>query len=738
MKALRIMTVAAATLLLAGCSTTRVLPEGSYRLASNKIHITEPEGVTTSDVNSYIKQKPNTYFILGWNPFLNIYNWSDGTGKGLDKVWTKIGTAPVVYSPDSVAESTENIRDHLDYLGYYDSEVSARVDTVRRLVNVHYDVKPGKRYPIDSIEFVLPEGNAEFRGEFLEDMPNVGVRRGDFLSESKLEAESSRSAKHFNNLGYYDFNKNNYFFEVDTLGGRALLKYEIREYNRNENPSDAAPIQKYRFGKVQITRSANINFRDDVIKRLNTIHPGDLYNENIVNTTYSRLSALKLFNGVGVNMTPTDSATIDCNIRMSESTVTGFKANLELSTNSVGLMGINPNVSWYHKNIFHGAEWLTVDFSSNFQFNPKTDVKATELTFSSSLSFPRFLGLPENLYKGSDIPRTEIKASFSYQDRPEYKRNIASLTYGYSGSGSGKFSYQLYPFRTSVVKVYNLSDSFIEYLFNNTSLTDMFSDHIDMGVSGMLYWTTNSDIVPKTPYSYARLSADVSGNLLKLAKVKQLFGLSYSNYVRGEATLGHTFRFGYEDNQALALRFVAGAGIGLEEESNYLPYERMFFVGGASSMRGWQSRTLGPGFFNQDDYADTFLIPSQMGDMKLEFDMEYRFKLFWKLEGALFAEVGNVWNLDKTVFEVIELPDGDYDVIELPDPDNFRFSDFHKSLAADWGFGVRVNLDFILLRLDMGLKVRDPSRAEGQRWVGPDQWFKQNGFAIHFGVGYPF
>ncbi len=703
---------------LGGCSTTRTLPDGTFRLAENKVAIVGTKDIKISDISPYIKQSPNNYFVFGWNPFLNIYNWRDGSGKGLDKIWAKIGTPPVQFSYPSMTGSLDNIRNHLEYLGYYGSEVSSRIDTVRRLVKVTYTVKPGRRYGIDSIEYVLPEDSPDFRHEFKLDLDKSLVKTGGFLSEQLLENESDRSAAYFNELGYYDFSKNNYFFEVDTLGGAAALKYVIKNYNRNESPADASPLVKYRFGNVSVTRSSNIRFRDNVIKRLNKIHSGNLYSVNTVNTTYSRLAALKLFNGVAVGLTPTDSCTIDCNIRLSESSVQGIKTDLEFSTNSSGLLGLAPKLSWYHKNIFHGAEWLTIDLAGNFQFMPRSNIKSTELSVSGSLSFPRFIGLPETVFK-KDVPRTEIKMSYSYQNRPEYRRNIASVSYGYNGSFNSSFFYQLNPFRCNFVKLYDMSDEFLDFIIKNPSLVDMFIDHIDMGVGGMLYYTTNSDLVPKTSYRYARLNFDLSGNFLKLCGLERLFGLDYSNYIRGELSLGRTLRFGQNDGQALALRLVAGAGYDLSPFTNSLPYEKLFFVGGASSMRGWQSRTLGPGSYRMDQQYSTGLIPSQSGDMRLELDLEYRFRMFWKLEGALFAETGNIWNINK----------GGYD---------FNIKNFYESLAADWGAGLRVNLNFLLLRLDLGLKLHDPSRELGQRWLGPDKWFTDNGYAIHFGVGYPF
>ena len=145
--------------------------------------------------------------------------------------------------------------------------------------------------------------------------------------------------------------------------------------------------------------------------------------------------------------------------------------------------------------------------------------------------------------------------------------------------------------------------------------------------------------------------------------------------------------------------------------SSALPFEKQFYCGGAGSMRGWQVRSLGPGY---DPLEDFFIIPSQTGDMKLELDAEFRFPLFWKLEGALFAEAGNIWRVE-----------------------DFKGA-LPGSIAADWGTGLRINLDFILLRLDAGFKVHDPAREAGQRWLNPSSWVGRGNYAIHFGVGYPF
>lgn len=712
----RIFLYAAAALLCA-CSTTRVLAPGEYRLAKNTVKIEgKNTGVTTSDVSSYVRQKANSDFIFGWNPSLNIYNWSDPSK---DDWWNNalrsIGTAPVVFNDMQVASSCDNIAKHLDYLGYYNSTVTSKIDTVRRLVRVTYYVTPGNRCRIDSIAYKVPEG--EFKDEFLQDIRRTLVHPGDWLSEKNLEEESVRGASWFRNRGYYDLTKYNYIFEADTLGAKNILTYEIREYSRNELSLAAQPLRKYHIGKVSIEHSADVPFREKVLRNINIIHPGDQYSEFQVNRNYNRFTSLRVFNNVGLEMIPVDTATVDCRITLGESKLQGTKVNLEASTNSSGLLGVSPQVSFYHKNIFHGGEWLSLGFTGNFQWQPGTETRAMEFGVNTGLSFPRFLGLPYSVFPGANIPRTEILASLSYQNRPEFLRWIGSFSYGYSGR-MRSFQYQVYPLHATVIKASRMSDSFFNSLLRNIALWDSFYDHIDAGLSGQLYWSTSNEIVPQGAYTYIRFGFDSSGNVISLFDkllpvdeygARTIFGLSYSQYVRVALQFGHTFSFGPDTKLALHLDGGAGNAYGT---SSSMPFEKQFFAGGASSMRGWQARSLGPG---DSELMDFFTIPSQYGDWKLELGAELRQHLFWKIEGALFAEAGNVWLFSDT------------------------YRNWPATVAADWGLGIRLNLNFILLRLDWGVKLYEPSLPASSRWrLDPSQWFNKNGSAIHFGVGYPF
>ena len=703
------------------------MPEGSYRLVSNKVAFDGKDRPSVSEVSPYIRQHPNKGLVFGWNPALSIYNWSDGSGKGINKFWEAVGSKPVVFDPALVTSSCANIAAHLETLGYYGSQVTPEISYKGRTAQVRYVVKPGKRYTIDRIVYEVPDGS--FGEAFRADSANLTVRVGDFLSEKSLEAETVRGSTVFRNQGYYDFNKNHYSFEADTLTPVTTLYYRIHGYSRGENASQDRSIRQYRIGRVNIMHPEDIPFKESLLRDYNTILPGELYSERMVNSTYARLSSLKLFNNINIGMRPADSTTVDCDIRLGGADLVGVKLNMEASTNSSGLLGFSPQLSFYHKNLFHSGEWLNLGFTGNWQWMPNSNVHSTEFGVTSSLSFPRLLGFPLSRIRGDNIPRTEVKASFNYQNRPEYRRSMASLGYGFTGQAGTRFYYQFYPLQLSLARLFSVSEDFRQTLISYPYLWDTFEDHLDAGVGGMVYYTTDPDVVPKTAYHYERVTMDVSGNLLSLlnpvltvsdvtdSRQHTVFGLPYKQYIRAELELGRVFRFCWEDNQALALHMVAGIGWAYGN-STALPFEKQFYCGGANSMRGWQARTLGPG---SEPMSPAFMLPSQTGNLKLEADLEYRFPLFWKVEPAVFAEVGNVWQTMRDSGE-----------------EDFRLSEIPMTLAADWGIGLRVNLDFILVRLDVGFKVYEPSRDEGARWLRPREWISKDGAAIHFGVGYPF
>ena len=712
------------------CSTTRVLQDGEYRLAKNEVLIENDKRFSTNKVEPYIKQKPNSNLIFGWNPFLNVYNWGGKSNSFFARLFRKIGTPPVVYEPDKVNASEDNIKRHLEYLGYYGSVVGSEVNVKRKNVKVTYKVTLGKRFPIKDIHYNVPS-EGTFASDFLRDTGRVLVRRGDWLSEEMLENESQRSSAKMRNLGYYGFSKSHYFFQADTLTdpGNAILEYRINEYTRNESEKDATPIRKFTFNDVVISRPETFKIREKVLRDLNTIRPGDLYSENLVNNTYTRLSSLSVLSSVNVDVRQIDTALVNADISLSGARLQGTKVNIEASSNSSGLFGISPGLSYYHRNIFRGGEVLNLNFSGNFQFKPNSDMRSTEFSVSAGVKIPRFVFVPVHKFRKA-VPYTEIKASYNYQDRPEYKRNIISYSFGYTGSYK-KLYFQFYPTQLNIVRMFKIDPTFFDNVMMNSIVRSAYTDHFDFGAGGTLYYTTSTDVNPKNSYHYFKFQFNEAGNVLSLFNPvirkdnktgeHQIWGTSYSQYVRGEFTAGKTWVFGKNGKQAIATRFLAGAGLPYGNSSS-MPFEQQFYSGGANSLRGWQARTIGPGTAPRDT---VFVIPNQTGDVKLEANLEYRFGLFWKFNGAVFADAGNVWYLKDNG-------------LTSYDQGKINARNLLEGIAIDWGLGLRLDLNFILVRLDMGMVVRNPSKEPEQRWVGPGGWFRRDGFAVHFGVGYPF
>lgn len=739
-------------LALSACSTTRVVPDGSYRLVENEVNIINKEQYgknIPSDIQNYVKQKPNSYFIGKWNPFIYVYNWSNGKDNGWDRFVKKLGQAPVVFDPEQVESSIDNMENHLRYMGFYNSDVSDSLKTEKKKATVVYNVTLGKRYPISDIKYHIPDST--LRAIYMADTTNSIVKVGMPVSEKILDDESTRASSLFKENGYYDFSKNYFFFTADTLKVKdsVLLEIAIKEYTRNELERNAKPHKQFKIGKVTIypvsdvtryraalSKKVNQNLdtimidtnlfvlydqqlkiRPSVLAKMNRVVPGSMYKESVINNTYQRFANLNIYSSVNVALDQVSSDTVDCNIRLIPSKSQGYKLNLEASTNSTGLIGISPAISYYNRNIFNGGEWLNLSFSGNFQFGIKDPARSTEFGASANISLPTFFLFPDSFFSNV-IPRTDFTLAYNYQERPEYTRNMITAEYGYSWTSVSKnWVFSLNPARVNIVKMSNLSPSFYQ-MIQDPFVKDSYIDHFDLGGRYSASYYSDPSINPKhTNYKF-NIRLDVAGNLLSAFNKlmpsdttgsRTIWGSPYAQYVRAEASYAHTWKFGKRERVAIAARALAGAGFAYGN-SNALPFEQLLWAGGSNSLRGWHTRSIGPG---QSVMDESLTIPNQTGDMKLEANLEFRFPLFWLLNGALFFDAGNIW-VKRDIAD---------------------FRDFADGIAFNTGLGVRLDIQFVVVRFDWGIKLREPSL---QTWYGPDEWFDKGGYAFQFGIGYPF
>jgi outer membrane protein assembly factor BamA len=196
-----------------------------------------------------------------------------------------------------------------------------------------------------------------------------------------------------------------------------------------------------------------------------------------------------------------------------------------------------------------------------------------------------------------------------------------------------------------------------------------------------------------------------------------IFGQPFAQFIRTDVDL----RYHRIINDVSSIVYRGFFGIGIPYKNSVaMPFEKQYFEGGANGIRGWQVRTLGPGSYIPPSTTYT----NQTADIKLEANVEYRFKLFWILEGAVFVDAGNIWAIK--------------DDKDRPGA-QFKLNKFYKDMALGSGFGLRYDLKFVLLRTDLGLKLRDPSYQDSSSWLWnrPKSLTTKN-LALVISIGYPF
>ena len=322
------------------------------------------------------------------------------------------------------------------------------------------------------------------------------------------------------------------------------------------------------------------------------------------------------------------------------------------------------------------------------------------------------------------MPRTKVELSFNYQDRPYYRRDLSRATWTYSWrSVNGRYNYQIRPIDLNWINVGYLDENFFNSL-RNEYLRQSYQTQAIVGLSASyVYNNQNKNINGNA--TLMRINFESAGNLLNLFerafshKVEggyyNILGVRYSQYVRSDISISRKIVLG--EKTALAGRIFAGCGVPYGN-SSALPFDRLFYVGGSNSMRGWVARTLGPGNAVVEDTP----YPVQMGDMRLEANLEFRFPIWGMFHGATFLDLGNVWYLgmDKT---------------QVPAESIFHFNRFYKQLGFNTGFGLRLDIKFVILRLDWGIQLHNPNNPAGERWIHNFRW---KNTALNFGVGYPF
>ena len=515
-----------------------------------------------------------------------------------------------------------------------------------------------------------------------------------------------------------------------------------------------AVIDTVSYGGLSIIRdlTATPRLRDEVLRKVVPMQPNSIYSAHEVQATYNELMSLGLFRNtkVGFSLSGSNDGLVtyigkqrgdveqfvdirerylDCNIYCTPALKQSMKVEVEASSTS-SFYGLSATLGYTNNNVFRGAEAFDIAARFGFEFMYARDVakrSAQELNITTGLSFPRFLA-PFHIPYGDIVsqPRTRLELAFDYQNRPYYRRNIFTARWAYSWRRGERSSFVIRPADINWIDVKSVDQEFLADI-DNQYLRTSFESQLNAGLTASYVYNTQRSNLDRTS-TLMRANLETSGNLLQGIETLfshhapgknyyEIFGIRYSQYLRADVNFSHTHDLGYR--MALAGRLFAGVGVTYgNSRGRSIPFDRMFYCGGANSMRGWVPRTLGPGGVTRPNNT---LYPAQVGDMRLEANLEFRFPIWSLFYGALFFDAGNVWYLRESQASSYE--------------EVFRFNEFYKQLGFNTGLGLRIDATFVILRIDLGLQLHNPGLAEGQRWIHDFKW---KNMALNFGVGYPF
>lgn len=782
---LYIAVVIAALSLLTGCSSTKYVPDNQYLL--DKVVITsDDKDFKEADLRDYLHQRPNfkAFGLIKWQ--LYLYNWSGKNDKSwVNKQLRRMGEAPVVLDTMLVEQSADELERFLVNKGYIHTDVTTRIDTLRhKKAVVTYMLHPNTPYRIrnyqtaisdpviDSIAHIPPKKRNWLSNMFKpsnEDYVSL-VKEGNPFDRDLLDLERSRVTKLVRREGYYAFNKDHLAYMADSAFNQNAVDLEmyLKPYRRLKEDgsvkeeahrpyyinkvtvvADYDPLKSelensmslrdtMKAGDIYVVYANRRFIRPSALARSVYLAPGKQYDESNVEQTYSsfaRLRALKNINIRFREFEENDSLKLDCSILAAPTKLQGFGVELE-GTRSAGDLGFASSVNYQHRNLFRRSETFSFKVRGAYEAlgSSKSSIDGNYWEFGAEtgLMFPRFVfPFVSESFKRRMKATTEFKIGYSFQTRPEYQRTILSGGWSYIWQDR---------LNTQSRHVFKLVD--IDYV-HLPKIDKAFADSLpestrqynftDQFVLGIGYTYTFNNYVPQNKNRNThslRVSVEMAGNLLYgFSKVLgahkndkgsySLFGIPYAQFTKVDVDFSKNIALDAKNRVAYRI----GVGVGYPYGNmTKLPFERSYFSGGANSVRGWSVRSLGPGSMGLE-YARSFA--DQVGDIRLDMNLEYRTKLFWKFEMAAYVDAGNIW----TFHEDASHPKA-----------NFDFSRFYKEIAFSYGLGLRADFNFFVLRFDTGMKAYDPQQRGGKKWAikNPNFNSRTGNFAWHFAVGYPF
>ncbi|MFN0047603.1 MAG: BamA/TamA family outer membrane protein [Cytophagales bacterium] len=755
-------------LLFFSCSNTKYLPEGEqlYTGASIKIISNEKligENVLKKQAKKAIKPKPNASF-LGLRIKLWIYNIAPSTTKEKGfKYWlkNKVGEPPVFFSDVNPTATSEFINARLYNKGFFKSNVSFEtiLNKENNKASIVYSAFVQKPFTINTIDYGTISDTAIakiIQNTFSKSL----LKKGYTYDLDLLRSERTRIDGELKNNGFYYFSPDYLYFKIDTSSketnldiflsiksntpAKALLPYKIGEIMIKVDSTDlkhSAIIDPdtLKKGKVHFVKS-NPDFRPWPIIRAIFMAEGSTYSRQEHNQTLGRLGSLGVFKFVNIRISEdsTRSQCLKVAIDLDPLPQKTLSVEFEAATKSNNFIGPSANLGFMHRNTFGGAEKLNISLhgSVETQFNGEfRGLYTYEIGPQIKYTLPKFLLPFKARVPRISAPTTQFLIDYTYSKRVNYfDLNSLKFAEEYRWKETITKEHVVSPINVTYLNINNISADFSKILDVNPFLKQRYEDQLIELCS--YSFTYNEQVYDnKKNQIYFNGSVEVAGgtaNLLnKIFKPndgdnpRKIIGVNYAEYVRFDVDLRDYYNIDFKTK--LASRLIVGVGIP-HGNSNALPYIKGFFAGGTNSLRAFPINSVGPGTYQLPDSLLSSFFLQQGGDLKLEWNLEYRFPIIGFLKGALFVDVGNTWLMRENPL----LPGG-----------KFEIGNFYKQFAVGTGFGLRADFNFFVIRLDLGIPLRKPSLPLGQEWViekiqpSNGAWRGQN-LILNIAIGYPF
>ncbi|NNE30240.1 MAG: BamA/TamA family outer membrane protein [Saprospiraceae bacterium] len=756
----------------------------------------ESPGKLKYSLTTLFKQQPNGRWLL--TPTEKIYEKNQErirAGKPSKRWRERRGEELVIHDPSLTEEARRDMINFLQNQGYFEAEVQSEVAPFKKEgVSVKYKVKPGERYLLNTVGY---SSSDTLIHQILQELaPETLLKKSTAVSKDNFDADYRRIAQHLRTRGYArldqtffkatgDSTGNQVHVEIEVLpppGASTHTVFRVGEVSVFPRYTLGADLPEWKDSLISgihfKTISPEYQIKPATIIRNIFLEAGDLVDERALLRTRTKLSDLNAFRIVNVQsvIREDDPTIMDFEIFLTPRKKMSFQMDLEVN-NSQGqilgaetnLIGTSLNSNFKNYNSFRNASIFDLSLGGGIEFNlANLDslIYSSNFTGRVGLSFPKYIkwiGPQDWVYSIFSKKKSEDGDEGFYSTFRERARTNISTGYEYVNifnfydfhRAELEWGYESQINRNSNLRITQTGFTFFlpetrpnfdSIALENPYLQRSFDRQL---FTGLLFRNaTYSFNAPPNPFggSWGFLGElDVSGFEMFLANklyndlgnntdtIRVFDRIDFSQFIKLQAFANYTRKFKLESAIAFRLNMGVVRPFGYSKESG-VPFVEQLTAGGPNSMRGWRIRELGPGGYIDPSDEDTRVFV-QSGEFKMEANFEYRTPNIWYLEGALFADVGNVW----TLTDDEERPNSQFRFQGGFDGDNNPVTPFYEQLAIASGIGIRLDVSFFIVRWDIALKVRSPYEVDGSYWfpnIKPFNFWQTPNHNI--AIAYPF